>query len=267
MRGFQKISIRSARSYSPQLPMRSALFQSGCTNLRSTWRVFSTLKAEASSPKSSSTTSASTLSNVEDDTVQVTGSGLLPVTTKLEIVDTQAAPKWPVFRVMSSTGNMLQGAQAPELDTDTLLTMYKTMVRIQAMDDIFYNAQRQGRISFYMQNSGEEAIHVGSASALTNDDVIFAQYRELGVLLWRGFTLQQAADQCFSNESDLGKGRQMPVHYGSKALNFQTISSPLATQLPQAVGAAYALKLTKTEAVAVCFFGEGLRARATFTQH
>ena len=66
--------------------------------------------------------------------------------------------------------------------------------------------------------------------------MVFAQYREVGVLLWRGFTLQQAADQCFSNESDLGKGRQMPVHYGSKELNFQTISSPLATQMPQAVG-------------------------------
>jgi 2-oxoisovalerate dehydrogenase E1 component alpha subunit len=94
--------------------------------------------------------------------------------------------------------------------------MYKLMIRIQAVDDVFYNAQRQGRISFYMQNNGEEATHIGCASALHSDDVILAQYRELGVLLWRGFTVQNAADQCFANEEDTGKGRMMPVHYGSK---------------------------------------------------
>lgn len=77
------------------------------------------------------------------------------------------------------------------------------------------------------------------------------------MLLWRGFTLQQIADQCFSNKDDLGKGRQMPVHYGSKELNFQTIASPLATQMPQAVGAAYSYKLTGRKNVAVCYFGEG----------
>lgn len=104
----------------------------------------------------------------------------------------------------------------------------------------------------------------GTASALQNEDTVFAQYREQGVILWRGFTLQQAADQCFSNEGDYGKGRQMPVHYGSKALNYQTISSPLATQLPQAVGAAYANKLAGVKAVPICFFGEGAASEGDF---
>ena len=49
--------------------------------------------------------------------------------------------------------------------------------------------------------------------------------------------------QCFGNAKDPAKGRQMPIHYGSKALNFHTIGSSLATQLPHAVGAAYALKV------------------------
>eukprot|EP00624_Nannochloropsis_granulata_P004067 evm.model.NODE_30405_length_21186_cov_23.722647.6 len=111
------------------------------------------------------------------------------------------------------------------------------------MDTIFYNAQRQGRISFYMTSTGEEATHVGSAAALIPTDPVLAQYREGGVLMWRGFTLDQFADQCFSNCDDLGKGRQMPIHYGTAALHFQTISSPLATQIPQAVGAAYGVKL------------------------
>lgn len=95
-------------------------------------------------------------------------------------------------------------------------------------------------------------------------DIIYGQYREAGVLMWRGFTLQQFADQCFSNCDDKGKGRQMPVHYGDKSLNFHTISSPLGTQIPQAAGAAYRLKFLNSaaenpedKACAVCYFGEG----------
>lgn len=126
-------------------------------------------------------------------------------------------------------------------------------------------AQRQGRISFYMQAAGEEAVVVGSAAGLKPQDVIFAQYREVGALLWRGFTVQQCADQCFSNSADLGKGRQMPVHYGTKELNFQTVSSPLTTQLPQAAGAAYALKMNeKNDAIALCYFGEGAASEGDF---
>lgn len=116
-----------------------------------------------------------------------------------------------------------------------------------------------------MQAAGEEGAVVGSAAALQPQDNIFAQYRESGGLLWRGFTVQQAADQCFSNEMDLGKGRQMPVHYGTKELNYHTISSPLATQLPQAAGAAYAMKLNpNNDAVAVCYFGEGAASEGDF---
>ena len=83
-----------------------------------------------------------------------------------------------------------------------------------------------------MTNYGEEATQFGSAAALSSEDVVFGQYREAGVLLWRGFTLDQFMNQCYSNRHDHGKGRQMPVHYGSKDLNFVTISSTLATQMP-----------------------------------
>jgi 2-oxoisovalerate dehydrogenase E1 component alpha subunit len=143
--------------------------------------------------------------------------------------------------------------------------MSSTMLRSPLVTSVAHPLQRQGRISFYMQHSGEEAAVVGSAAALEPQDTIFSQYREAGALLWRGFSLQQAADQCFSNEGDLGKGRQMPVHYGSAAHNFQTVSSPLATQIPQAAGAAYALKLTpNNNAVVMCYFGEGAASEGDF---
>jgi 2-oxoisovalerate dehydrogenase E1 component alpha subunit len=170
----------------------------------------------------------------------------------------------PCFRVMDEKGQIRPDAQDPNLSEELCVRMYTTMLRLQVMDNIFYDSQRQGRISFYMTNSGEEATHIGSASVLKDDDVIFAQYREAGVLMWRGFTLQQFADHCFSNKDDGGKGRQMPVHYGSAQHNFQTISSPLCTQVPQATGAGYALKLEGKGRVVVCYFGEGAASEGDF---
>ena len=184
--------------------------------------------------------------------------GRLPFTPTLALHRPEEAPRWPVLRLVSRSGDEMPGASLPALSEAEAREMYRTMLRLQELDTVFYNAQRQGRISFYMTSTGEEAIHVGSASALTMDDVIYAQYRETGVLLWRGFSLQRVADQCFGNADDIAtKGRQMPIHYGAKDLNFHTISSPLSTQVPQAVGAAYALKLQRKKACAVCYFGEG----------
>lgn len=168
------------------------------------------------------------------------------------------------FRRMDTLGRIIDPAYKPTVDDATLVKMYRTMVQLNTMDEIFYESQRQGRISFYMTNYGEEATHIGSCAALEDKDVIFGQYREAGVLMWRGFTLDQFANQCFSNQLDLGKGRQMPVHYGSRALNFQTISSPLATQIPQAAGAAYALKRDGNGAVVMCYFGDGAASEGDF---
>jgi len=168
------------------------------------------------------------------------------------------------LRVMDERGLLRPDAEDPALPEHELLRMYTTMLRLVTMDAIFYDSQRQGRISFYMTNSGEEATHVGSAMCLRDDDVVFAQYREAGVLMWRGFSLQNFADHCFSNADDTGKGRQMPVHYGSARLHFQTISSPLCTQLPQAAGAGYACKLEGRGRAVVCYFGEGAASEGDF---
>ncbi len=81
--------------------------------------------------------------------------------------------------------------------------------------------------------------------------------------MYRGFTLDDFMNQCTSNQHDLGKGRQMPVHYGSRALNFQTISSPLGTQIPQATGSAYAQKLAGLKNCTVVYFGDGAASEGT----
>ncbi|MCH8532797.1 MAG: thiamine pyrophosphate-dependent dehydrogenase E1 component subunit alpha [Saccharospirillum sp.] len=170
----------------------------------------------------------------------------------------------PTFRVLKQDGTLYKGASEPDLDKDFALKLYDDLVFIRVLDERMVGAQRQGRIPFYLASLGEEAASVGSAAALQSQDMIFAQYREQGALRHRGFTVDQFMDQCFSNERDLGKGRQMPIHYGCKALNYNTISSPLGTQIPQAAGYAYGQKLEGLDAVTICYFGEGAASEGDF---
>lgn len=135
--------------------------------------------------------------------------------------------KVPIYRVLDSSGRIPDASQDPQLPRALVTKMFRDMVLLATMDKILYESQRQGRISFYMTSTGEEASHIGSAAALAADDLVFAQYRETGVLLWRGFSIADFVNQCYGNALDAGKGRQMPVHYGCKDLHFVTISSPL----------------------------------------
>ena len=66
--------------------------------------------------------------------------------------------------------------------------MYKSMTLLNTMDRILYESQRQGRISFYMTNFGEEGTHIGSAAALNPKDLVFGQYREAGSVVAKNFT-------------------------------------------------------------------------------
>ncbi|XP_069500490.1 2-oxoisovalerate dehydrogenase subunit alpha, mitochondrial isoform X2 [Ambystoma mexicanum] len=158
---------------------------------------------------------------------------------------------------MDRQGQIINPDEDPQLTKEQVLKFYHTMTLLNTMDRILYESQRQGRISFYMTNYGEEGTHVGSAAALSDADLVFGQYREAGVLMYRGYPLDLFMAQCYGNCLDPGKGRQMPVHYGSKDLNFLTISSPLATQIPQAVGSAYAMKRENNNRIVICYFGEG----------
>ncbi|KAF8358977.1 bckd-1A [Pristionchus pacificus] len=179
-------------------------------------------------------------------------------TESLEIVDPARDPAFPIYRVTDATGKIIDQAQDPKFSEEHALHMYRTMTQLNIMDRILYDSQRQGRISFYMTSFGEEGNHVGSAAALAPNDLVFGQYREVGVLMYRGFPLEQFMHQCYGNHCDIGKGKQMPVHYGSSEHNFVTISSPLTTQLPQAAGAAYAFKMRPGNDRIVCvYFGDG----------
>uniref|UniRef100_A0A1B6L347 2-oxoisovalerate dehydrogenase subunit alpha n=1 Tax=Graphocephala atropunctata TaxID=36148 RepID=A0A1B6L347_9HEMI len=179
-----------------------------------------------------------------------------PWTDKLQLTRPEEQSIIPMYRVLDKNGRILNSSQDPMLEPEQYLKIYKCMLMLNTMDKILYDAQRQGRISFYMTTYGEEAT-LGSAAVLAENDLVYAQYREAGVLLYRGFEIHQFMDQCYGNCDDQGLGRQMPIHYGSRKLNFFTLSSPLATQMPQAVGSAYALKRANKGHCVIVYFGEG----------
>lgn len=168
------------------------------------------------------------------------------------------------FALLQQDGTLFEGAQAPELDRETARRIYHTMVLTRVLDERMLAAQRQGRLSFYMQCTGEEAAVIGSAAALNDDDMIMAQYREQGALAYRGFSIDEFMNQLFGNVEDYGKGRQMPIHYGSAKLHYMTISSPLATQIPQAAGYAYGQKLDGQGRCTITYFGEGAASEGDF---
>ncbi|MEQ5767990.1 thiamine pyrophosphate-dependent dehydrogenase E1 component subunit alpha [Halomonas sp. H33-56] len=170
----------------------------------------------------------------------------------------------PTYAVLSQDGTLHDGAEGPDLERDKALRIYHAMVATRVLDERMMAAQRQGRLSFYMQCTGEEAAVIGSAAALDDADMIMAQYREQGALAYRGFSFDEFMNQLFGNELDYGKGRQMPIHYGSRKLHYMTISSPLATQIPQATGYAYGQKLAGEGLCTIVYFGEGAASEGDF---
>lgn len=160
--------------------------------------------------------------------------------------------------------NRAVGAWDPKLDPDTLRRVLRTMALTRAFDDRMTRAQRQGKTSFYMKSTGEEAIAVAAAFALAHDDMVFPSYRQQGILVARGYSLIEMANQVYSNRADRLKGRQMPVMYSARDFGLFTISGNLATQFPQAVGWAMASASKGDTRIAASWVGEGSSSEGDF---
>lgn len=156
------------------------------------------------------------------------------------------------------------GPWAPRLDADTLRRMLRTMALTRAFDDRMYRGQRQGKTSFYMKCTGEEATSVAPAMALADDDMVFPSYRQQGILIARGYPLVEMINQIYSNRADKLKGRQLPIMYSAREQSFFTISGNLATQYPQAVGWAMASAIKGDSRIAATWIGEGSTAEGDF---
>jgi 2-oxoisovalerate dehydrogenase E1 component alpha subunit len=160
--------------------------------------------------------------------------------------------------------NKAVGPWDPKLDPDTLRKMLRDMVTVRIFDDRMYRSQRQGKTSFYMKCTGEEAIAVAAQTALDRDDMHFPTYRQQGLLISRGYPLTEMMNQIYSNRGDKLKGRQLPIMYSDRAHGFFSISGNLATQFPQAVGWAMAAAIKGDSRICMGWVGDGATAEGDF---
>jgi pyruvate dehydrogenase E1 component alpha subunit len=152
----------------------------------------------------------------------------------------------------------------PHVAAEDLVGLYRAMVRARCIDERLVGLQRQGRIGFHIGALGEEATVIGSAYGMRPHDFIFPCYREWAAALLRGLPLQRYVDNAFGNGSDLAKGRQMPDHITCRDARFGSVSSPIGTQIAQAVGYAWAARLQGKDVAVLCYFGEGATSSNDF---
>jgi len=172
-------------------------------------------------------------------------------------------PDIALFRVLRDDGSA-DPARDPVLPAETLLRAYREMRRLRILDARMVALQRQGRIGFYGAAQGQEAVPIATGLVVEEGDWVFPGVREQSVMLVRGFPLSTFVAQVFGNAGDVLKGRQMPSHPSGRAVHQVSWSSCAATQLPHAVGAAWAMRACKAGAVAVGFLGDGATSQADF---
>jgi 2-oxoisovalerate dehydrogenase E1 component alpha subunit len=169
-----------------------------------------------------------------------------------------------LVRVLDDNGQAV-GPWAPQHDAALLRRGLRAMMRTRAFDAKMLLAQRQKKISFYMQCLGEEAIACAHALAIADGDMCFPTYRQQGLLLSRDdISMAEMMCQLMSNARDPLKGRQLPVMYSYKRAGFFTISGNLATQFIQAVGWAMASAIKGDTKIASAWIGDGATAEADF---
>lgn len=168
-----------------------------------------------------------------------------------------------VIRVLEEDGTAA-GSHDPGLTNEEATFLYRHMVETRFLDERLTALQRQGRIGFHVGCLGEEGAILGAAFGMREQDWLFPCYREFGAALMRGLELQKFVDNMFGNANDTVKGRQMPDHYTSRRHHWLSISSPVGTQITQAVGFAWAAKLRREDLATLVYFGDGATSSNDF---
>ncbi|MDH4054117.1 MAG: 3-methyl-2-oxobutanoate dehydrogenase (2-methylpropanoyl-transferring) subunit alpha [Gammaproteobacteria bacterium] len=157
-----------------------------------------------------------------------------------------------------------KGPWNPNFDPNELQVGLRWMLLNRIFDERMWQIQRQGRISFYMQATGEEAVSIAQGMALRPGDMCFPSYRNQGLFMYRGVKLVDMMCQCLSNTKDMCLGRQLPIMYHSKSGNMFSISGNLGTQYPHAVGWAMASAIKGEDHIAASWVGDGTTSEADF---
>jgi 2-oxoisovalerate dehydrogenase E1 component alpha subunit len=162
---------------------------------------------------------------------------------------------FPLRRYLRPDGRLADAAPAMARDVQGLIALYRAMVLTRSFDTKAIALQRTGRLGTYASSLGQEAVAVGVASAMREDDVLLPSFREHGAQLWRGVSLYELFLYWGGDErgSDFAGPRQdFPV------------SIPVASHVPHAAGVALAFKLRGEHRVAVCLLGDGATSKGDF---
>ncbi len=168
-----------------------------------------------------------------------------------------------LIRVLDDDGAAV-GPWDPGLDAGHLRKGLAAMLRTRIFDDRLFRAHRQGKTSFYMKCTGEEAIAVAQSMALEGDDMCFPTYRMLGWLMARDYPLDALVNQIFSNAADPLGGRQLPILYSARDYGFYSLSGNLGSRFGHAVGWAMASAYRGDDGIALGMVGDGTTAEGDF---
>jgi pyruvate dehydrogenase E1 component alpha subunit/2-oxoisovalerate dehydrogenase E1 component alpha subunit len=172
-------------------------------------------------------------------------------------------PDVGLFTVLREDGST-DPSTDPHVPNEILLSAYRQMRRLRLLDARMILLQRQGRVGFYGACTGQEAVPIATGFVTKKDDWVFPALREQSVMLVRGFPLREFIAQVFGNAGDVQKGRQMPSHQSGRRVNQVSWSSCIGPQVPQAVGAAWAMKLRKEKNITFGFCGDGATSQPDF---
>ena len=156
-------------------------------------------------------------------------------------------------QIVDPTGRVV--ADPPALDDRALVALYRSMGLSRHYDRKAMGAQRQGRLGTYAMSEGHEAVHVGSAAALGPDDFVYPAYRQHVVQLMRGMPLDVV----------LAYWRGLPnADWDVHKYRMMSVSVPIASHLPHAVGHAYAARQRGEQIVTAAYFGDGATSENDF---
>ena len=168
-----------------------------------------------------------------------------------------------LIRTLDDNG-LAKGDWKPEVENDDLIFALETMILNRAFDARMFVAQRQGKTSFFMKTSGEEALGVVPSIALRSDDMCFPTYRMVGWLLARGYPLTDLMNQIFNNAADPLQGRQLPILYSAREYGFYSLSGNVGSRIGHGVGWAMAKAYRELDSLAMAVIGEGTTAEGDF---
>jgi 2-oxoisovalerate dehydrogenase E1 component alpha subunit len=168
-----------------------------------------------------------------------------------------------MIRVLDTQARAV-GPWAPPVDPKILHHGLRSMLLTRAYDERMFAAHREGKTSFFLKSTGEEAIGTACSLALGRRDMCFPTYRMVSYLIARDYPLLQLVNQVYANAADPLKGRQMPVLYSARDYGFYSIAGNVGSRFGHAVGWAMASAYKHDDKIATAFIGEGTSAEGDF---